>query len=35
MLSEDPYKIEAAHIKDIQVLMTILDGKVVWEKTPA
>ena len=32
MVSDDPYQADTAGIKDIQVLMTILDGRVVWEK---
>jgi predicted amidohydrolase YtcJ len=32
MFDEDPYKIEAGCIKDIQVLMTIVDGNVVRQK---
>jgi predicted amidohydrolase YtcJ len=35
MLSEDPYKIDTDNIKNIQVLMTILDGKVVRQNVPA
>jgi len=31
MLDEDPFGIEAARIKDIRVLMTILEGRIVWE----
>jgi len=30
MLSEDPCSVRASHIKDIRVMMTVLDGRVVW-----
>jgi predicted amidohydrolase YtcJ len=30
MLSEDPCKAPASRIKDIRVMMTVLDGCVVW-----
>jgi predicted amidohydrolase YtcJ len=33
VLSEDPLRIDAHHIKDIQVEMTILDGQVVWSQS--
>jgi predicted amidohydrolase YtcJ len=32
MLDEDPFRIEAACIKDIRVLMTIVGGRIVWER---
>ncbi len=31
LLSSDPTQVAAEEIKDIQVLMTIIDGEVVWE----
>jgi predicted amidohydrolase YtcJ len=32
LLGEDPFKIDPDCIKDIPVMMTILGGRVVWEK---
>jgi len=32
VLSEDPFKIEPEKIKDIEVAMTIVGGKIVYSK---
>ena len=32
VLSEDPFQISATEIKDIQVLMTFVDGNLVYQK---
>jgi hypothetical protein len=32
LLAEDPFKVDPAGIRDIQVLMTILGGQLVWGK---
>jgi predicted amidohydrolase YtcJ len=34
LLSEDPLTVDAEKIKDIQVMMTILEGHVVWSRMP-
>lgn len=34
LLSGDPTTLSFEEIKDIKVLMTVIDGKIVWEKSP-
>jgi predicted amidohydrolase YtcJ len=33
LLNADPRRIEAANIKDLQIIMTMLDGRVVWSNS--
>jgi len=33
LLSGDPTKLSSEEIKDITVVMTIIDGKIVWESS--
>ena len=32
ILSDNPLKVDKKHIKDIEIIKTIKDGKVVYEK---
>jgi predicted amidohydrolase YtcJ len=33
VLNKDPTKVPINEIKDIEVVMTIVDGEIVWEKS--
>lgn len=35
LLAEDPTKVDPMHIKDIEVLATIIDGEVIYSKCPS